>query len=49
MAFRIQKLYGRKAKDRKFEDEDPNFILWLDKEDCPVEYVSQVWMENTAV
>ena len=49
MAHRVEKLYGRKVKDRKFENEDPNFILWLDEEDCPVEYVSQIWMENTAV
>lgn len=49
MAFRVQKLHPRDAKKRKFEGEDPNFLLWLDEEECPVEYVSQIWMENTAV
>lgn len=52
MAHRVQRLYGVKAKanKKKFENEDPNFILWLNGDDEPgVEYVSQVWMENTAV
>ena len=50
MAQRVQLMHPKDPKRRKFENEDPNFILWLNGDDEPgVEYVSQVWMENTAV
>ncbi len=52
MAHRVQRLYSGKAKANKkrFENEDPKFILWLEGDDEPeLEFVSQVWMENTAV
>ncbi|MCA9367163.1 hypothetical protein KC887_02720 [Candidatus Kaiserbacteria bacterium] len=49
MAHRVAKFYGRKPKDRKIEDESPQFFVWLEEDDFEVEYVSQLWMENTAV
>lgn len=49
MAHRVARFFGKKPKDRKIEDEDPNFFVWLESDDFAVEYVSLVWMENTAV
>lgn len=51
MAHRIARLHPKDPKKRKFENEDPNFLLWLNDETdvLDVEFVSQVWMENTAV
>lgn len=47
MAYRIQRFYGRKPKERRIEDESPDFFIWLEKDEYDVEYVSQLWMENS--